>query len=216
MPCDYFGMNVLSFRCRSPMIWNEEREVLLCREIMLTEPYQFKKGSKERGDSWSKLAVNLSNTKLDPPFSVDQRAVREHFAAIRKRYEKKASDEKKASGIEIYVTELDVLMEEILNKVFEYEKNFEVSDKSKQEKQESDEAKAKEVRRKCIETFAETSKRKHDVEGGEKPKKSRSTGSETIGYLKEKAEKDRWVTFAGYWSVLVSVKSNCVNCRLER
>ena len=26
----------------------------------------------------------------------------------------------------------------------------------------------------------------------------------------------RWVTFAGYWSVLVSVKSNCVNCRLER
>ena len=67
---------------------------------------------------------------------------------MRKRYERKAFYEKKASGIEADVTELDVLMEEILNKVFKYEKKFEDSDKSEQEKQESRGAKAKEVRRK--------------------------------------------------------------------
>lgn len=144
------------------MFWNEEREILLCREIMLIEPYQFKKSTKERGDSWSKVAVNLNSIELVPSFSVDQRAIREHFAAMRKRHEKKASDEKKASGIETDVTELDILMEEILNRILEYEKELEDLAILKREKQESDESKAKDVKRACMEKFAETSKTKEN------------------------------------------------------
>jgi len=33
------------------MTWNEAKEVLLAREILVTEPYQFKENSKERGQT---------------------------------------------------------------------------------------------------------------------------------------------------------------------
>ena len=55
--------------------------------------------------------------------------------------------------------------------------------------------KAEEVRRKSLETFSETKKRKQNEEDGEcsKPssKRGRNSGSDTLVYLREKAETDR-------------------------
>lgn len=177
--------------CRSPVVWNEEKEVILCREILVVEPFRFKKSTKDRGESWTAIAKNLNKVDVAPPFTVDQRAVREHFAALQKRYAKKALDALKESGVSPEVTELDVLMEEIMNKVDEYEKRFlEIDEESKKEK-DKEESAAHNIRQKCMETYAETRKRKQLEEGGDaKAKKSRYTGSETIGYLREKAERD--------------------------
>ena len=175
--------------CSSPMIWDEEKEVLLCREILVVEPYKFKKSTKDRGDAWTKISNSLNKADIVPPLTVDQRAVREHFCALLKRYRKKAADALKESGVAPEVTELDVLMEEIINKVEEYEKRFSKVDEETKEK-DKDEALAQDIRQQCMETYAESRKRKQLEDSEAKPKKGRFTGSETIAYLKEKAEKE--------------------------
>ena len=35
--------------CRSPMLWNDEKDIDLCREIVLREPYKFKGKTREKG-----------------------------------------------------------------------------------------------------------------------------------------------------------------------
>ena len=46
------------FWCK--MIWTKDHDVLLCREILAEEPYQYKHGSRERGKSWDKIADALN------------------------------------------------------------------------------------------------------------------------------------------------------------
>ena len=53
-----------------------EHIVILCREILIEEPYQFKHGSRERGRCWDKIANSL-NAMERPKFAVDQRGVRD-------------------------------------------------------------------------------------------------------------------------------------------
>ena len=116
------------------MVWNEEKEVLLCCEVIVHEPYKYKKSTKERGEAWSKIAEVLNELDISLPYNVDQRAVREHLNALQKRYKKKFADDLKFSGTFPDVSELDVLMEELLNKIEEYEKKFVNSDVEKKGK----------------------------------------------------------------------------------
>ena len=109
---------------------------------------------------------------------------------LEKKYRKKESDEKKASGISPSETELDQLMEEILAKVREYEEINLKNDEDKKEKMDKEENIAKDVRKKCMETYSESLKRKKLLGEDESPRRKRSTGSETILYLKEKSEKE--------------------------
>ena len=39
-----------------PMEWTTAHDVLLCREIFLQEFYKFKKGSNERGRTWTQIS----------------------------------------------------------------------------------------------------------------------------------------------------------------
>ena len=43
----------------------EEHDIFFLREILLHEPYQYKKGSIERGKSWEKIA-NALNSASQP------------------------------------------------------------------------------------------------------------------------------------------------------
>ena len=63
------------------MAWTEEQDLLLCREILISQPYKFPFGSRERGYCWSEVANRL-NECHQPRFAVDQRAVRERYAKI--------------------------------------------------------------------------------------------------------------------------------------
>ena len=69
-------------------------------------------------------------------------------------------------------------------------KNFEVEDKKAKEEQKL----ARSIRQEPVETFPETRARKLDENkedsGPNVRKKSRSSGSETLAYLKEKIEKE--------------------------
>ena len=58
------------------MKWTTTHDVILCREILLCEPYKFKEGSRERGQCWDMIAEHLNEFK-DPTFTVKKRLVRE-------------------------------------------------------------------------------------------------------------------------------------------
>ena len=61
------------------MQWNEERDILLLREMAGSGIFLKKSGSRERGNSWQNIAKNL-NAYND--FIVTLRAVRDRFPNI--------------------------------------------------------------------------------------------------------------------------------------
>ena len=42
------------------MKWTEPHDIYFLREMMLCQPWEHKKGSTERGETWARLAANLS------------------------------------------------------------------------------------------------------------------------------------------------------------
>ena len=95
------------------MAWNDQKDELLCREILLFEPYKFKARTREKGNSWKAMADNLNS--IDG-FKVDARAVRERDGVIKAHFEAKKKEEKRASGINPEVTPLDTALEELIER----------------------------------------------------------------------------------------------------
>lgn len=73
------------------MTLTEEHDTLLCREILVEEPYTFKHGSREKGRCWDCIAQNLNRVE-QPEFSVDQRAIRDRYVKLKKSYKKKTRE----------------------------------------------------------------------------------------------------------------------------
>ena len=58
------------------MEWSDKDDLVLCRDMLVMKPYQNPSRSKERGDVWNQIPVNLSG--LDhPKFKVNKRATRD-------------------------------------------------------------------------------------------------------------------------------------------
>jgi len=80
------------------MTWSNQHDVALCREMLVVQPFRFKHGTRDRGQSWDRIAKNLN--KLDhPTFLVDQRGVRDRFCKLQKDFKRKRACEERASGI---------------------------------------------------------------------------------------------------------------------
>ena len=160
------------------MIWNDEKDVLFIREMVIVEPYKHKEKSRERGQAWQDLADHLNEL---PCFTVSARAVRERFKLLQTKFKRKERHEHAASGIAPDISELDILLEEVTLRIKEAELEF--------IKQES--RKAEDMRNQAMESLAETKKRK--TREGSSPascKKKRSSGSDTMQFLREKMEND--------------------------
>ena len=85
----------------------------MCREAIVSEPYSFRVRSPERRQVWDSIAAHL-NSLNQPKFRVTGRAVSDRYTLLTSRHKQKLRDEEKASGIEIEETELDILLENIL------------------------------------------------------------------------------------------------------
>ena len=97
------------------MEWSEKHDVVLCREVLVMEPYQHPYRSKERGDVWNQIALNLNG--LDhPKFKVNKRSVRDTLTLLITKHKAKMRQEENASGIDCEETELDQAIEEIIDK----------------------------------------------------------------------------------------------------
>ena len=60
------------------MVWNDNKDEMLRREVLLFEPYQFKPHSHGRGNASKAIAENL-NASVTWSFKVDAMPVRETY-----------------------------------------------------------------------------------------------------------------------------------------
>lgn len=178
------------------MVWTNEKDEVLCREVLLYEPYQFKPRSRERGNAWKSIADTLCSSELN--FKVDARAVRERLSAIVAKHKQKMISEQSASGISPAHSPLDDALEEISNKIDEAEQNYDKLAQENNGKIQENARKAMDMRNRAIESLGETQARRNDEnEPGASPnstplnKRRRSSGTETIAYLRDKAEADQ-------------------------
>ena len=82
---------------RHKMVWSTNHDVLLCREILIAEPYRYKAGTSERSQVWDKVAQALNSIE-GIHFVVDQRAVREGYAKLERNYKRKMPLKKELVG----------------------------------------------------------------------------------------------------------------------
>ena len=96
------------------MSWTEEKDILLMREMAAQGIFQFKIGSKERGNIWQAIASNLNGNK-DLFSYVSSRGCRDRFTLISRRYKAKTAEELKSTGggSEDEPSEYDLLLEEL-------------------------------------------------------------------------------------------------------
>ena len=62
------------------MKWTDEMDIILLKEIVLFEPWNFKRGSEERGRCWEQLAESLSAQNTYRKLS--QRSVRDRYKLL--------------------------------------------------------------------------------------------------------------------------------------
>ena len=51
------------------MKWTKDHDIIFLRELLLFEPWNYKYGSKERGNCWERISESL-NQLTDMPFKV--------------------------------------------------------------------------------------------------------------------------------------------------
>ena len=94
------------------MEWTKEHDMLFCREVIAFDLYQYKPGSKERGQCLDRIAESLNSIE-EPWFKIDQRSLRDRIKKLLKLYVEKRNKEMRASGVEVEHTELDDLLLDI-------------------------------------------------------------------------------------------------------
>ena len=178
------------------MEWTDQHDVLFCRVVIAFELFTRKPGSKERGQCYDRIAESLSAVK-DVYFKLDQRPLRCRITKLVKLHVSKRNREEKASGVEAEQSELDDLMLDIYDQHKQIEnETSEASEKLKLAK-DQDKLAAEEICACAVEGLSETRKRDLDkVDHGNQSikissnNKRRSSGGDTIAYLREKTERD--------------------------
>ena len=124
---------------------------------MLFELKKYKLGSRERGNCLDRIAESLNQIQ-EPFFNVSQKSIRDRLKILERDFKRKDRFERNASGISPEKSEIDVIMEDYLERKEDQERELEkISDKTAKEK-----ASAEEMRNKAMERLGETKKRTGD------------------------------------------------------
>ena len=137
------------------MTWNDAKDLALVVEVASINPFEFKKGAKERGKRWTEVAELL----VLQGFKVDQRAVRDRYTTLQAKNNKNNNEERKASGIapEPTATQIEIInILEDLQLQDEESENMAAPARNDEEQKKVD---GIEMRKRLVETFAETNKR---------------------------------------------------------
>ena len=110
-----------------------------------------------------------------------------HYNHLEKEQKRKIREEEKASGIAPEHSAFDDSMEDIIERFKARDEEDQRQVAANKEKADADAAVAADMRKASMETFSQTKKRKgeQDVK-----KRKRATGSDTVAFLREKAELD--------------------------
>ena len=172
------------------MEWTEQHDVLMLREMMVSDIFLFKKGSVSRGVAWDSIAEKL-NQSDSPKFRIkDKRGVRERWLLLRRKFKSKERMEELASGIAVDdLTEKEVLIEELI------EKEETIGTLPIQQKKDKDAA--EDIRKKAMESMGETRKRKSsggstdDDQPRERKTPTKRCAQPLIDFLQDKTNADR-------------------------
>ena len=119
------------------------------------------------------------------------RAVRHRYSLLTTKQAQNLRDQEKASGIHVEISELDTLLEEMLEREKDGKAKIESQDLDKNKKAGKEKTTAEEARKQAMERMADTKKRENDEsDSGNGRKKVRRSTSDTIDFLKEKSAKD--------------------------
>ena len=174
------------------MKWSDEHDLMLCREVLLLEPFKHPRQSKERGEIWGEIALSL-NSISSPKFKVSKRSVRDRLTLLLAKYKEKMRKEEQGSGIACDdETEIEVALSEIIEKEQAADLERKENSNTLTKKNENDKASAEESRLKAMERLGQTKKRNADTSCDEVTKrKSRRSTTEAVQILKEKFENER-------------------------
>ena len=140
------------------MIWTEEQDDALCKQILVIEPFRYRPRTNQSGSAWSKVAGEL-NKMTSLQMKVDQRAVRDRFTTIKKKFKDKMKAEENGSGIAPpELTPVENAIEDIIDRELEMEILHGEEDDEKNRKFEKDKKTAEKMRLQSLETFSETRK----------------------------------------------------------
>ena len=78
----------------------------------MIHPYQFKSGSKESGNTWSPISMDI-NTVKKVKFTTSQKSVRDRYKLLLEKHKKKMRRQIGESGSVAVETELDNLLPNI-------------------------------------------------------------------------------------------------------
>ena len=173
--------------CRPKMAWTYEHDIMLCREILVEEPFRYKAGTREKCQVWDKIANNLNKNCTGLRFSVNQRGVRDRFAVIERAYKRKMAAEERESGTNPEPTELDQAVESIIERSEGAQIEIEKVDEGKKRQAEKEKETAESIRRGQWKDWL-----RPETELGEGLRKKRRIGIET-GHMepfKEKSERE--------------------------
>ena len=141
------------------MHWTDLHDTLMIREIILFEPWVYRFGSVERGESWKRIAESLNQVQ-EVKFLVDDRAVRE---SLEKEFKNKTQNELNASGIAPdEELELDVGIRDIMEQSHDFDSKRVLEKTEKDKKVNQETAAAEEFRNKALETIGESTTRKRN------------------------------------------------------
>ncbi|XP_065067562.1 DNA ligase 1-like [Rhopilema esculentum] len=169
------------------MNWTDEHNNMLCREVLVVEPYKFKIGSRERGACWEKVANNLNGIE-HPLFIVDKRAVRDHVLKLIRDFKRKMAAEEKASGITKEMSELDEAIESIIGRMEGAEEEISQADKSRCKEVEREREAAENIRKRAMESIGESRERETSEGGFKRNRMERKM--DTAVYLKERHDEE--------------------------
>lgn len=135
------------------MVWSEEHDEYLCREIITIDPFtDTKKGTTQRSAKWSEIANTLSAIQTIP-FKVDKRAVRDRYNLLAERFKRKMAAEEKSSGIDCQMSEVDKALENLTAKETYADEMTSAELAAKNSKVAGDREKAEEIRKKAMESL---------------------------------------------------------------
>ena len=99
------------------MDWTNQHDIVLCREVLVADPFQAKKNNVQRAKHWQTVANNLVVLDyLKYKSTLSKRSVQDRFILPCDKQKKKTRAELAATGISPPHTELDDLIEEIIQR----------------------------------------------------------------------------------------------------
>ena len=129
------------------MSWTEEQDDALCKQILVIEPFRYRLRTNQSGSVWSKIAGEL-NKMTSLQMKVDQRAVRDRFKTIKKKFQDKMKAEETGSGIAYpELTPVENAIEDIMERELEMEILHGEEDDEKNKRLEKDKKTAEDYNR---------------------------------------------------------------------